>query len=286
MTMIVSTLAGRTTSSYPLSIGTALAFESLGLGPNAAYDLDRKLPDKVNVDDYDNVWVNLLTLYRNICAAVPSADAMGLRAEDVAEVMAEEVDIIREIVKGRSNKQTPVIFYSCNYAGLAKKYPHAKLRTDTTDRQRHYTQLAQATINAFYKGQTASPSLIHFNQSIKPKEHVNSLILTHYAYDLCSHDDFKRLTLLESHTGLLKDRSLWYTKYYDGKNLVRIPFTLKFLQVFGDTSIFHPHDRKLRATIIELAQERNWNYATTKDRIELGLSTLKNPYFVEVLKHI
>ena len=110
--------------------------------------------------------------------------------------------------------------------------------------------------------------------------------MTHYAYDLLSNKDFKTLDLLESHTGVLKSKALWYTKFSDHKDSVRIPFNELFLQVFGDSTIFHPHDRKLRLEILAIADKYNWSFATTKDRIHLGLSMISNPFYKAILNEM
>ncbi len=117
---------------------------------------------------------------------------------------------------------------------------------------------------------------------INPK----SLILTHYAFVLLSAKAFAELVLVESHTGTLKDRTLWYTKYMNGKTLPILPFREDFLQIFGDSETFRPADAKLRKEIIELAKKYHWNATTTSDRIRYCVGTMTHHYARDIIKSI
>lgn len=287
MSILVGPLSSRTMSSYPVSIGTALALESISLGPNEVYDEQREIPNKIDLFNYEEVWINLLTLYRNIFGSVEREQTNSLTPEDVAYTLEQEVDIITDVIRMNSMDKAKVIFYTSNYVGAERKYPNARLRRDSTEKQKSYTRLASQSLSMFYKGRQADENFRHFKLEISTKKRTKALIMTHYAYDLLSWGDFKKLDLLESHTGVVKSRPLWYTKFgTSNQSMIRIPFTIQFLHVFGDSTMFHPHDKKLRDAILEIAERYNWNYATTKDRISLGLSNLKNPYYVQILKEM
>lgn len=286
--MITSALSERTMSAFMLSIGTSLSFESLFPGTQPAYDPERPIPNKIDLNDYDELWINLFTLFRNIVGSVPTVKVPGLMAEDVAYVMGEEVDLIQELVSMNTDNRVKVIFYSSSYKDLKKHFKHANVRADNTEKQRQMTDLLTASINSFYKYQTKRDSLKHFNLYLEPLNSSNKkvLLLSNYAFDLLSYKKFMRMDLLESHTGVLKDRSRWNTKYNDGKNLVRMPFNEMLLQVFGDSQTFHPMDKNLRKDIIELAQSSQWNPLTTDERVRFTVGNLKNPYFVSILREM
>ena len=111
--------------------------------------------------------------------------------------------------------------------------------------------------------------------------------MTHQAHDLLSYSKFKRLDLLESHTGKLKKKNLWYTKYNNGSELGMMPFDRVLIQIFGDSDLFHPMTLQLRNEIIALAKAKHWTFATTKDKINADIRTLKNQYaafIVDTLK--
>jgi hypothetical protein len=94
------------------------------------------------------------------------------------------------------------------------------------------------------------------------------------------------LVLLESHTGKIKPRGQWYTKYLNGKDLVQIPFNEGFLQVFGDSETFRPMDIRFRRAILEIAERYKWTAVSTLEKLNYGIDQLKNPYYKEVLRKI
>jgi hypothetical protein len=285
--MNISALSERTMSAFMLSIGTSLSFESLFPGTQPPYDPSRLIPNKININEYDELWINIFTLFRNIVSAVPSIKVSTLTPEDVGYVLGEEVDLIREIVKMYTNDNVKVIFYSSSYSNLKNEFKHASVRIDNTEKQRQMTDLLTGSINVFYKIQTRSDSLKHFKLFLEgnvQSKNKKILLFSNYAFDLLSQPQFSKMDLLESHTGVLKDKAKWYTKYIDGKNLVRMPFNRLLLQVFGDSQTFYPMDKNLRKDIIELSDSAKWNPLTTDERVRFTITQIKNPYFVSILK--
>ena len=92
--------------------------------------------------------------------------------------------------------------------------------------------------------------------------------------------------MLESYTGQIKERSKWYTKYYQGKDLFRIPFREDLLQVFGDAELFKPFPKANRDELVEIAEKRSWTSVTTRDKIKNDIDLIKDPFFKKVLKEI
>lgn len=284
MSLSMEALSHRTMSSYALSIGTALALESINLGPQPVYDESRPIPNRVELEKYETFYVNLMTLFRNILGSLSKEGQDVVMPQDLHAVLEQEVETFREVIRQESQDRTQCIFYTSDYAGLQQAYPHASLRTDHTDKQKIYTALMRTTLGLFYKGQVKSETLQHFSLRLKPKKPTRALILTHFAYDLLSYPDFQSLELLESHTGVLKNRALFYTKFHNGKGLARIPFRDCFLVLFGDSQLFHPMPKKLRDAVLAIAERYNWNWNTTSDRILLGLNELSDPYAKDILK--
>jgi hypothetical protein len=274
-------------SAFMLSIGTSLSFESLFPGTRPPYDPDRPIPNKIDLTEYDEMWINIFTLFRNIVSSVPSIKVPTLTPENVGHVLGEEVELIRDVVKMYTQDRVKVVFYSSSYQKLKSKFPHANVRVDNTEKQRQMTELLTGSVSYFYRTQTKSDSLKHFNLYMEPGKGSSTkkvLLLTNYAFDLLNHVNFYRMDLLESHTGILKERSKWSTKYTDGKNLVRMPFNKVLLQVFGDSQTFYPMDKNLRKEIIDLSEAAKWNPLTTDERVRFTIEQIKNPYFVSVLK--
>lgn len=270
----VSPLAQRTMSSFALSIGTALAFESLFKGDRPAFDPHREIPQQVNIRDYQEIWVNLGTLVRNINSSVPSQVQDQLMAVDFYVTMESEIETIRSLVHDGSGGKTRLVLYRTDHSRLKAKHPHARLKEDTTPKQQMFAGLRDAVLGEWIKRHSHIPGNNAFFEKLTPEHKKKTLILTHDAYDLLSWPAFGELHLLESHTGLLKRRSMWYTKYTGGKELARIPFNSTFMQVFGDSANFHPFPGKDRTTVKNTALEREWTQVTTRERLVLSFQLM------------
>ncbi len=70
-------------------------------------------------------------------------------------------------------------------------------------------------------------------------------------------------------TGRLKTRKDWYTKFMKitDKDLSFIPFSKRFLIIFGDHVLFSPWNMKSRLSILDLAQQCRWNFQTTDEKV-------------------
>lgn len=281
--MTDSPVHNRTTSAFPISIGTSLSLESIFKGTKQAYDPSRVIPNNINISDYDFFWVNLLTLFRNIMGSMDSQSQSSVTIDALVDTMQIETDLIKELVTSGSNGITKTIFYASRYKDLEKVYPHATIRKDSTEKQKVYSALMQNTINTFIKS-AEKDAIQLFDLDITPKEKHKALILSHYAYDLTNYNKFEKLDLIESHTGVLKTRNLFYQKFTNGKDLVRIPFNKCFIQVFGDSQTFSSFPAKAKLLIIELANKYNWTSITTKDRVIFCLDTLSDKYLATMLK--
>lgn len=283
MEIQVGPLAERAMSSFALSIGTALAFESLFKGDQPPYDPQRPIPQHVDIRKYDELWINLGTLVRNIHSSVPTAMQAGLMAVDLYVTLESEVDIIRSLVTDGSHGRAKAVFYTTDDKRLAARHPHANPRLDTTAKQRDYTALKDLVLAEFHKRHSHIPGVLTFHEKLTPPHARKALILSHDAYDLLSWSAFEELDLLESHTGLLKKRPQWYTKYSNGKDLMRIPFNSCFMQVFGDNVHFHPFPAKDRNLLKQIADERGWTALTTRDRLVLSFQLLPDQVLGQLL---
>jgi hypothetical protein len=62
-----------------------------------------------------------------------------------------------------------------------------------------------------------------------------------------------------------------------------MPFNPMTLQVFGDSTTFSPFKKPIREELVELAEKYKWNAHTTKERLRLGLSFMKDRFSSEIL---
>jgi len=275
-------LSERTIGQYPISVGTSLAIESaMGIHP----EIEVKFQP---IKQYGEFWINLKTLYRNMMGSLQADAAQLVLGVPVGDELQLEMDRIDSIIASESDCQ--VIYYVCNYTRMDQRYPHARIRVDSTPRQKQFTQTMKEAIQHLLMLETKPAGQQHesrmkvFDVTLKPTERTKTLILTHVPLDLCSYKHFGELALLESHTGAIKEKAQWYTKYLNGKELARIPFREDLLQVFGDHELFHPYPIENRKQLIAVAEKYSWTPLTTTEKIRYTLDFLLNPYLKEKLR--
>ncbi len=273
-------VAMRATAGFPISVATSLALEAAcGIHP------DIPAPAVTPILEYQELWVNLRTLFRNFIGALDKATASKVSPPDLEYYLGEEMDRIDSIIAQHSGFQTKVVFYVSSYKGLETKFPHANIRMDNTPKQKEFTALMNQTIQRLLHSRPKG-TIELFDFKIESSRHNKVLMLTNYPVDLTNFRKFGNLVLLESHTGAMKPRAQWHTKFFNGKDLSQIPFTLGMLQVFGDSIMFSPMDKKLRDDLLAIADKLRWTAVTTQDMIAYGITQLKNPYFQTVLREI
>ncbi len=276
-----SEITNREVGLLQLSIASSLAIESFcGLTPpkgeTVAYNVS---------EQFDTLWINLRTLFRNYLGAIN--DGRRPHHTAVAKDLIEEIFLITQIVAEYSGNRCSVMCYFSNYSDVERKHQGAVVRAMSTEKQKEIHTFALRVFSELFKRiKKHNIPFMGINDLITKWGFVNNAILTHYAYDLLAHSVTFRLTLLESHTGALKSKALWHTKYLDGKNLPMIPFTRQFLQIFGDKETFRPFDPKVRKDIIEIATKYKWNSNTSKSMIHYGLGSMKNKYALDIITRL
>lgn len=286
MNVFSKPLSSRTIGAYPLSIGSSLAFESIATGPLPPYDPSRVAPEQVNIDKYQCLFVNLVTLYRNIVGALDKGDAVVAHPEELCEVLEHEVSVIAQLIREISYGKCWLQFYSCTYNSQYKKQNHnaIQLRQDKTELQKLATGKLKSTMSVFYK-KNDTKLYPQYDDTLDLRSTANTLVLTHFPYDLLSYKKAKRLDLLETHTGKLKPRQLWYTKYHKvpGQDLATLPFTEKLLKIFGDGPMFVPLDIRYRKMILDISIQCRWTPLTTESKVRADLDRhLKDRYLYEL----
>ncbi len=265
---------------FPLSIATELAIESAcGTHPDLKV---RSAP----ILEFDEFWVNLRTIFRNFMGALDPDVARGVMPVHIAGALMEEMDIIELAIGNYSNGRCKVVFYLSNYKDMERHYRHARVRGDSTDKQKSYRATMNSTMENLLEmiPERIRGSDLHIGD--KTTHNTVALILTNYAFDLLSNRSFKDLVLLESHTGHIKERAQWYTKYQNGKELSMMPFREDLLQVFGDSETFSPMDIKLRKSLIEIAVLKRWSATTTTDKIRASLKEMPNQFAAELVRQV
>jgi len=283
-----SVLHNRAMSSFPLSIGTGLAFESLFNPRISPYDPERVIPDRVDLSKYKFILINLYTLFRNLNGSVDKTQFLLSDPSEIADVLFQETEVIKDLFNNEGNGLCKPVFYLCEYTHYYKssKYSNIKFRTDNTANQKTTAAKAQLSLSKLL---TYDKEFIKTDYVLRQAGKPTSLILTHAPLDLLNYNNFSKLSLLESHTGKLKDRHLWNSKYMPmpDENMNILPFIKKLLLVFGDKVHIQPTDIRLRRLIMSTAKNRNWTSMTTLDKVNLDLSLdIKEPYVLKFLQEI
>lgn len=280
-------LANRAMSSFPISIGTSLALESIFNPMMSPYDPNREIPNRVELKNYQSMFFNLSTMFRNLQGSMDKDTFLDSDPKELLDVLQYEIDVIKELFNIEGNGITKPEFYICTYETYytKAKYQNVQFRKDITDFQKIYTFKLTTTLNELLKNNKEFKKFdIYVTSNDK-----NALILSHMPCDLLSHKNFNRLDLLESHTGKLKHRYQWSTKYLPTTvgDLTNFPFMRKFLMVFGDKILIKPADIRLRKQLVEIANKRRWTPMTTLEKVNLDLELdIKEPFILHFLKEI
>lgn len=271
-------LSGRAVSGFALSIGTGLAFESIFNPTQPVYDQARKSPPKVNLKNYTHLWVNVGTLYRNMVGACKSSDVPGISDSEFKDALALEMETIESLCKNEGNGLITPVFYFCTYESIYRNPGHKSivLRSANTEKAKVYIAKLMSAIKMLDKEHLVKI----LDSDLKPSFNQKALILTNVAWDLVSSKHFNRLDLIESHTGVLKNKTAWNTKYHKYKDLSNLPFNSKLLKIFGDSEIFTPMLTSLRDLVLGVAVKGKWTVLTTKDKMMLDLDMYCNDKFV------
>jgi hypothetical protein len=265
----------RATGYFPLSIATSLAVEgAIGIHP------DHPAGPKV-LKDFSAHWVNVKTLFRNYYESIGRDHIPDVAQKDLIDSFRHELDTYKEIADEQSQGQFKTVLYCPDYIGLERRFPHALLRVDSTPNQILFAKSLATVLGEIIKNEKELIKL--YPLKITDEQVGNTVMLTHYPFDLTS-KAFPALSLLESHTGNIKDKSMWYTKLYNGKDLPMIPFREGFLSIFGDNQLFRPIGGTYRKTLIELGTKYHWSFATSQDKINYGLNSLSDKFLAEKLR--
>lgn len=277
-------VTARAVSGFPLSIGTAIAMETLFPLMQDPYDKERKIPDQADLSQYDSIYLNLTTLFRNFISALEPGMFATVSVPDVVATLEEEISLINQLLSTHGPNCRPHYYYSTysslrsHIAGLTDK--NVSLREPATELQKAYDALLQKTLKMM---EEHTDTILKFDGALKPKDYDNSLIFTHQPYDLVDFRFFAKPELLESNTGHIKPRKDWNTKFHSmgTHDISMMPFHRKTLLVFGDRSLVRPAKMKLRETILDVAVKKNWHPLTSKDKINLDVElSTQDPYLV------
>lgn len=263
----------RKTSGFSLSLATGLAMETLFRPRQEVFDPDRVVP-KSPKRNYNVLAVSVQTLIRNIVNACDNEHWVGLNPTQVLEVLIQEIEVLRSLCLNEGMGKIQAVFFESDYdtvmVGLS---PLFRLREDTTPTLRMMRSLMENTVSDLKKAQEQVFQIRDVERMCQSSE---VLMLTHRPMDLLIYPNVKWLSLLESHTGKVKDYRDWNTKYHRfvDARFDRLPFLRVLLYLFGDSSTIAPTSLKIRRKILEEAERDRWNPGTSNFRVMTCLERL------------
>lgn len=277
-----SIITDRTTTSFGVSIGTGLLLESLFTPTTERYDPDRVIPPHVDPFKYHHYCINVYTLMRNLLNSLKVTVTLGevdtkVLAELVVEEILTEIRILQSLASSVELPEDWLVVYIPTYVKLVQQF---NVNKDTKLKQIQ-NMLATFQLYSPYLDRITLSNVIKLNGNKLPSIYYNSLITTHFTLDLLNSN---YLTLIESHTGILKDSHTWYTKYHPvGKeDLSRLPMSDIVLYILGDHTLVRGLGITVKKELLRVAEDKNWTYRTTRDKI---VSNLKdNEVLSEAIK--
>ena len=189
---MIESIHDRTTSGFPVSISTGLALESIFTPRQAVYDPERKPPVHIDIGKYQEFWINIATLFRNIVAASTRETVLNHSPEILASVVENEMEVINSLLRHEGNNLCKPVYYVVDYKFVTRGMHHSiKLREDGTDTQKALSTLLMKVENLLVERHRGE--IPRFKPDITPSKSVDALILTHMPYDLLSHRAFHSL---------------------------------------------------------------------------------------------
>lgn len=245
-------------TKIPISVSTAMIFESTNAHP--------KLWEVA-------LLVNIRTLVRNMMTApANTVDWKQIEIPTFVHFLLEEMDLLVTEYPNYRISGT-VSFCAPDYRTLRERFPNAKFRENPSDKQQTEDNIYYAVRDYLMQMKEAEQLKfeVDFPESELSKSDTPTTILTSYPTDLLSQYQFPKLTLIESHTGILKPRRAWYTKLTSSKELTNVPFCKFTLLIFGDGKEIFAQSIKLKREVLAMASANNWHALTADERIRQSI---------------
>lgn len=260
-------IVNRPFSGFPVSIATGLALETLFTPIQAVVDETRVVENLADLSTYNLYIFNTSTLLRNLVNSLPGKELFLIAKKDIYDALLEEIEFLTNFF---ASNNLDVKFYTHTYKYVKDNYPD-KLRKTTTDKQLYIDSINSYCLDRLRK----QDDVTVFHKNISFQKEDRALLFTHVPFDLISYPNFSKLDLLESHTGKIKSRKDWWSKYYPlpgDRDMSFLPFMEYLLTVFGDHVMFTPAPLKERVELFESMKKKGVNPLTT----ELALSFYRN----------
>lgn len=269
----MSEVIDRALGAFSISVGTAVALASL-------IETEGNPRRRADSAQYDALYISLSTLVRNAQASLNSANQATVLPVKISEFVLDDIQHICNVAK---DVGLPIILYSNGESDLRKLYPIGNHRLPSTDKQLfakdYHDSVVTSVLRVITKsiGDDSYPSL-KSQVTTKLSVDISSkykapLLMTSNNLDLI---ESGVEAMLQSYTGnIIQKHDYW--KFFNKsarlkeRDFSRIPFNRLFIQIFGDSKSFYSRGYKELERILDLAEKRDWNQTTTKDRIRMTM---------------
>lgn len=276
-------ISDRAIGYFPLSIATSLAIEKM-LGfttDEQGMTTQAKIKPATN---YSHLWINVATLFRNLHGSLQRDTDHLVSNQVLATALILEIKQILQIVSEHS-PQLECVFYVASHNSIKSTYPGAVLREPKSANQLAYREKLVRSIGYLLSlAENEKIKIRNFSNDVLIHGSFNVLIMTHTVIDLLTEPKLRTLDLLESHTGTIKPKALWYTKLITAKTMPNIPFNKLTLLVFGDSENFSPQSHAVKNALLQLATDKKWSAVTSLERIKGHISEVKDTQVKDHLK--
>ena len=281
---IPKALFERTMSGFNLSVATGLAMETLFEPTQEVIDPDRNVPEKLDLKSDYLFMINCETLYRNLIGSISKDVYDNAQPEHLVYILLEEVRVIESLCSEEGGGYLTPTFYYTNYEKVTG-YLHrvVRRRKPTTPIQILSDKKMKLTLEYL---SILRPDIKNYTNKADYPSADSCILFSHYPYDLLFYRNFRQMLLLESHTGKIKSRVEWNSKYYPypSGDMSILPFNRTLLLVFGDKIQFSPNDLKLRKYVMDAAVQGKWTPLTTREKMLNDFKRfIPEPYVVAVL---
>lgn len=248
-----------------VNIGIGLMLESL-FKVSDRYDNKREIPNMVDINKYDYHIYNIITFIRNIIQSYQ--DRSKIKEKDIINILIDEINYIYNTYY--SNIDTEMMLLIPDYTKLKKElnankeFNLTKADTELIDILDFVKELDKDSLKGLQ---------IKILKIDKPQKYNTKILLTSsFLLDMLL---LGTCDLLESHTGVLKNRHKLNSKYatIGKRDLSHLPYNKTLHILLGDKTLIKPVGIGTRVEIFNISIEKKWNTHTSEEKI---LQSVKN----------
>lgn len=272
----------RTTEGIGVSISTALAL--------SRFFKDRIKDDErdlmfININDYPNIIFNSHTLIRNIVNAYDGDVRKDILTNnidsDIIDVLLDELHVITTALE--NFKTQPVLFLP-DYTPIKQHILKDYVKTTKLTQNDLHFELSHRITQKISNMSLPIPTI---SKGFKlPYNRDRFLLLTHMTLDLLNIKHNPQMELLESHTGRIKTKDQFNTKYrkINKIDLDHLPFDEIIIYIMGDNTFIRPMPLTIRRETLTTSIKYNWTKFTTHRKVMINLR--KNKKISDAIKNL